>query len=96
MQHLTVADKSVLIGDAIADALVRYAASLGRTNSADDLAIQAIGVDGEEVRLLLLLNSGVTLVAESTESVLPEPDNAAALAYIDRRMAAFELPTNAD
>lgn len=37
MQHLTVADKSVLIGDEVADAPVRYAAHPGRTGSAGTL-----------------------------------------------------------
>lgn len=92
MQHLTVADKSVLIGDRIADALVRYAAHLGNTKSADDVTVRALGVDGEEVDLHLLLNSGVTLASESTDSLLPEPDNSAALAYIDEHLADFELP----
>jgi hypothetical protein len=87
-----VADKSLLIGDEIADALIHYAAHLGRISSADDVPVRALGVDGEEVRLLLLLNSGVTLVAESTDSLLPEPDNADAVAYIAQRLADFELP----
>ncbi|GAA2751259.1 hypothetical protein [Amnibacterium kyonggiense] len=92
MQHLSVAGESLLIGDEVADCLVRYAAHLGRTGGADDVAVRALGVDGEEVRLHLLLNAGVTLVAESTESLLPEPDNAEALASMRTRISAFELP----
>jgi hypothetical protein len=92
MQHLTVADKSLLIGDRVAEALVRYAAQLGRTGSADDVAVRALGIDGEEVRLHLLLNSGVTMVTESTDSLLPEPQNDDVVEYIERRLATFELP----
>ena len=96
MQHLTVADKSLLIGDDVADLLVRYAAQLGRTGSADDVTIRALGVDGQEVALHLLLNSGVTLVTESTGSRLPEPDNHEVVEHLRHRLAPFELQGDED
>jgi hypothetical protein len=91
MMHLTVADKSLIIGDRVAVDLVHYAAYLGKRNSADDITIRAIGIDGAEVNLMLLLNSGVTMAVESTTSVLPEPDNDEVIEYMQQRMTDFEV-----
>jgi hypothetical protein len=91
MRHLTIAEKSFLIGDDVADALARYAAHLGQLRSADQVTIRAIGVDGAEVVVQLVLNSGTVLAGESTESTLPEPDNADIVGYIEAQLAQFEL-----
>jgi hypothetical protein len=85
-----IAGKSLLIGDEVADTLVRYAALLGKANSADNVIVRSIGVDGEEVEANYLLNSGTVLVSESTRSTLPEPDNADALAYLQDRLQQYE------
>src|SRR5206468_3672347 len=90
MKHVTIADKSLLIGDDVADMLVRYAALLGKANSADNVVIRSIGIDGEEVEANYLLNSGTVMMAESTHSTLPEPDNADALAYLQERLEDYE------
>jgi hypothetical protein len=75
MKHVTTADKSLLIGDEAAEMLVSYAALLGQHNSADDVTLSAYGSDGDPVEVTFLLNSGTTLVIESSESEVPEPDN---------------------
>ena len=90
MKHVTIADKSLLVGDAVADALVRYAALLGQRNSADTVTIRSIGVDGEQVDAVFLLNSGTVMMAESTNSTLPEPDNNDALAYMQDQLQRYE------
>jgi hypothetical protein len=82
VKHLTVADKSLLVGDDAADLLVEYAKLLGQVSSADSIDLHAIGADGDEVVATFLLNSGVTLVAESTTSQLAEPDNSKAEQYM--------------
>lgn len=90
MKHLTMADKSLLVGDDAADLLVRYAALLAKMQSGDTVTLLAYGVDGAEVEAMFLLNSGTTLMSESTQSELPEPDNADQVAYLRDKIAAFE------
>ena len=88
--HITMAGTSLLVGDEVADALVRYATLLGKVHSADSLIVRSIGWDGQEVEADFLLNSGTVMMAESTTSELPEPDNADALAYLHDRMQRYE------
>jgi hypothetical protein len=90
MHHVTIADTSLLIGDRIAGEVLRYAAHLERVRGADDVVVRAIGADGAEVTFLLPLGGWTPLVAERTDSSLPEPLNEDALEYIEDRMADFE------
>jgi hypothetical protein len=95
VKHVTIAGKSLLLGDDVADALVRYATLLGSAGGADSVTIRSIGADGEEVEAAFLLNSGTVLMVESTRSTLPEPDNADALQYMRDQMGrreSYELP----
>jgi hypothetical protein len=88
MKHVTYAQKSLLFGDEAADLLLEYAATLADSNSADTVQIRAFGVDGDEVLATFLLSDGIDLMAESTHSPLPEPDNAEAIEHMRARMAA--------
>jgi hypothetical protein len=90
VKHLTIADKSLLVGDEVANVLVQYATLLGKMNSADNVIIRSIGIDGEEVEANYLLNSGTVMMAESTHSKLPEPENGEALSYMQDRLRHFE------
>lgn len=90
MKHLTYAQKSLLVGDELADALLEYAAMVAASGGADNVEIRGYGVDGEEVVGTLMIGNGIDLMAESTTSPLPEPDNAAALEYLRSRGAAIE------
>jgi hypothetical protein len=82
VKHITFGDKSLLVGDEVADALLEYAAVLASEARGDTVEIHAIGSDGDEVTATFLLGPGVTMMAESSHTNLPEPDNAAALEYI--------------
>jgi hypothetical protein len=93
MKHITYAQKSLLVGDEAADVLLQYAAFLAANGSADNVEIRGVGVDGEEVVATLVLGNGIDLMAETTRSVLPEPDNSAALAYMRERSSAIEGTT---
>src|ERR1700709_602410 len=95
MKHITYSDKSVLVGDEAADALLEYAALLGRKTSADTVQLAIIGPDGNEGVATFLLNSGAVIMAESTNSALPEPDNSEALAYMKERIASGNPPPSA-
>lgn len=95
VKHITISEKSFLVGDEATDLLIRYAALLGKIHSADSVRIRAIGIDGEAVEADFLLNSGTVLMAESSRSQLPEPDNADAVEYMRERISAqedFALP----
>ncbi len=94
MKHITFADKSLLVGDVAADLLLEYASLLGQRGSADTVHLRSIGIDGNEVEATFLLGGGASLMAESTESVLPEPDNADAVMYMRERMMRMTSPHN--
>lgn len=85
-----MAQKSLLIGDAAADAVVRYAALTARSGGGDAITLRAIGVDGEEVAATFLLNAGTVMMVESSRSALPEPDNTEAIAYMTERLNSYE------
>jgi hypothetical protein len=82
MKRITFGDKSLLVGDTAADALLEYAAVLATGAKGDTVEIQAISSDGNEVTATFLLGPGVTMMAETASTKLPEPDNAVALAYM--------------
>jgi len=86
MKHITFSDKSLMSGDEVVDLLLEYAAALARTSDADTVDISAISSDGDEVIATFLLDAGAPLMAETTNSTLPEPDNAEAIAYMRERM----------
>ena len=94
MKHITFADKSLLVGNEAADLLLEYAALLTQRGSGDTVDLRAIGVDGNEVEATFLLGGGASLMAESTESVLPEPDNAQSEMYIREQMMRITSPPN--
>ena len=82
MRHLTYADKSLLVGDAVADMLLQYSAQLASSNVADTVEVHAISSDGDEVDAMFLLGKGAPLMSETTNSQLPEPDNTEAMEYM--------------
>ena len=91
MQHLTTAEKSLLVGDRTADLLMEYAALVAQIKAGDSIKINALGADGDEVVATLLLNSGTTMVAETTTSTQREPDNAEVDQYLQDRLAAYNV-----
>jgi hypothetical protein len=94
MKHVTMADKSLLMGDEAADTLVKYAAMVAQIGGGDAVTLRALGMDGEDVSVSFLLNSGTVMLSESTFSNLPEPDNSEPVAYMRSRIGAFESPGN--
>jgi hypothetical protein len=75
MKHITYADKSLLVGDEAADLLTEYSAALARAGSADTVTLSAYGADGSDVEGTFVLGQGTVLMAETTNSSIPEPDN---------------------
>jgi hypothetical protein len=91
MHHMTMAEKSLLIGDRAAALLAEYAALIAKTGSGDAVQIHAYGVDGEEVVATAVLNSGTVLMVESTRSTLPEPDNTLLETYLQGRLDGYTV-----
>jgi hypothetical protein len=89
MKHLTYADQSFLIGDEAADALIRFSALLAEKGHADAVSLQAIGNDGDAMVVSLVLGSGTNLMAATTSSTIPEPDNSEGLAYMNEKIRAL-------
>jgi hypothetical protein len=82
MMHMTFADKSLLIGDDVADLLVEYSAVLAEAGQADSLTVNAYSSDGQKVTAKFALSEGAPIMAESTQTDLPDPDNSEAEAYL--------------
>jgi hypothetical protein len=87
-----MADKDLLVGDLAADTIVEYAALLARQSSGDTVELHAVSGDGDEVVATLLLNSGTSLMVETTHSSLQEPDNSAAVEYMRAQMQLIQSP----
>lgn len=82
MMHMTFADKSLLIGIDVADLLVDYSAVLAEAGQADSLTVNAYSSDGQKVTAKFALSEGAPIMAESTQTDLPDPDNSEAEAYL--------------
>ncbi|WP_291039127.1 hypothetical protein [Herbiconiux sp.] len=94
MKHITYSDKSLLVGDAAADAIVEYAALLARHGSADTVTLNAYGADGGDVEATFVLDTGTVLMAETTESSIPEPDNSRAVQEMQEKTRQLECPAS--
>jgi hypothetical protein len=94
VKHLTMAEKSLLIGDTEADLLVEYAALIARLRSGDHVRMNALSPQGEAVVVDVLLNAGTVLLVETTHSEFPDLDNTEAIAAMRSRMAAYDLPVD--
>jgi hypothetical protein len=95
MMHITYAEKSLLVGDIVADLVLEYGAKLADQGRADTVTLHAIGADGDEVVAKLLLDSGSNLMAESTNATYGEPDNAGTESYIREQMSLLSSPRTA-
>ena len=93
MMHVTYAGKSILTGDEVADLLVQYAAVLADSRSGDSVKVRGISGEGNEVVAHYLLDTGAPLMAETTHSTLPEPDNDEVVDYMRRKLREFSSPS---
>ena len=86
MQHITYAEKTLFVDDETAETLVEYAALLGSEQQADTVSIAVVGEDGNEAIASFVLNSGTSIMAETTNSPLEPPKNEEAVEYMRARM----------
>ena len=92
MKHVTYADQSVLVGDEAADVLLRFAAVVADGGRADTVSLNAIASDGELVVSTFLIGTGTNLMAETTSSPLPEPNNQEAIEYMNEKVRQLVTP----
>jgi hypothetical protein len=92
VKHVTFADKSILVDDQTADVILEYAALLARAGDADNVTIHGFNSDGQEVEATMLLDAGAPLMAESTHTSLPDPDNEAVLSYMREQVIRRSSP----
>jgi hypothetical protein len=76
----------------VADVLTEYAALIARRGLGDRVTLKAVGSDGDEVVATIVLSNGTTIVTESSRNQLPEPDNAAAVAYMRNQIRRVTSP----
>jgi hypothetical protein len=86
MKHVTFGEKALFVGDTAADTLMEYARVLSRTSGADSVTLRAISADGNTVEAAFLLNSGSSLMVESTNSEVIAPENDEAVDYMQGRI----------
>ena len=92
MKHLSFADKTLFVDDATADALVEYAGLLAAQQSGDTVTVRAIGGDGNEVEVSLVLNAGTNLATETTTGAMEPPGNPTEVAYMQERIELIRNP----
>ena len=92
MKHITTAEKSLLVGDEAADLLLEYAAALAQANTADTLTLSAYGDDGDPVEVTFVLNSGTSILGQTSASAVEEPDNQQAVDYMRERLERIVSP----
>jgi hypothetical protein len=93
MRHVTLAHTSVLIGDEAADLLLDYAALVAQLGRGDSVRLNAVAMGGGDVSIGVLLNSGSSMLVESSACALPEPENALAVAYLRSKLAQYDVGT---
>ncbi|WP_104176432.1 hypothetical protein [Cryobacterium sp. Y50] len=87
MMNLTFVGKSLLVGDEVAELVVEYAAMLARSGGVDTVRLMAYSVGGDDVQALLLLSQGAPIMAETSHTDRPEPDNRDIVSYMRQRLA---------
>jgi len=92
MKHVTYAEKSLLMGDEVVDLMMEYAVLLANQASADSVDVSAIGSDGDSVTATFLIGPATIMVAETSRSRLPEPDNDSAVTYLKEHIGLIKSP----
>jgi hypothetical protein len=92
MKHVMYAEKSLLMDDASADALIDYAAALAHIAGGDTVRLWAVGDDGNEVEVSFLLNSATVLIVESASADLKVRGNHDAVTAMRRKSDLIRNP----
>lgn len=87
MKYVTYGQRSVMLGDDAAHALLGYATALASAGRADHVTVRTVGLDGEEDDVTLLLSRGLPLMIEPASLSTGEPDNDSLIAELRQRTA---------
>jgi len=91
MKQLRYGERTWLVGDAIADAVLEHAAALGRADLAEHIAIDVLDINGTPERVDFLLGPATMMTAEPVPEEFEDPDNTEA----ERLMRARTAELNA-
>ncbi|WP_152607165.1 hypothetical protein [Clavibacter michiganensis] len=87
MKHVTYAEKTLLVGDEMADVMMEWSAALASDGAAEALVVAAISGDGDDVLATFQIGAGSPVMVETSSTTLPEPDNAG---VVDRLRTLLE------
>ena len=76
MKQLRYGERTWLVGDAIADALLDHAAALARADLAEHVALDVLDINGMPDRVEFLLGPATMMTAEPVPEEFEDPDNA--------------------
>lgn len=93
MKLVTYSDRSFVLDDVTADALIEFAAVLISAGEADSVEVNAFSEDDEPTTAKMLLGAGTPIVAETISRNLPEIDNSEAQAHIAEITRRLTKPT---
>lgn len=92
MKRVMYSEKSLLMGDEVVNLMMEYAVVLARTSSADQIDVEAITAEGERVTATFLMGPATIMVAETTQSSYPEPENGAVVSYLREQIGLIKEP----
>lgn len=95
MKRISYGETSWLIGDIAADAVLEYAVELARHESAASIDLVVLDAAGAEQAVRFLLGPATMMMAETTASSFPEPDNAASVTVMSERVESMVHPPSA-
>lgn len=94
---MTYAEKTLLVGDEMADVMMEWSAALATDGAAEALVVAAISGDGDDVVATFQIGVGSPVMVETSTTTLAEPDNAGVVtrlrALLDRRASPRPIAT---
>lgn len=95
MKRIIYGETSWLIGDDAADTVLQYAVELAQRDSAASVDMVVLDGAGSEQVVSFLIGPATMMMAETTWSSLPEPDNTIAVDRMRERLELMVHPPNA-
>jgi hypothetical protein len=95
MKRIIYGETSWLIGDDAADTVLQFAVELAQRDSAAAIDLTVLDAAGAEQTVRFLIGPATMMMAESTGSSFPEPDNTAALDGMRDQLDLMAHPPNA-
>jgi hypothetical protein len=75
MKQLRYGERTWLVGDGIADALLDHAAALARVEQAEHIGINVLDINGTPEHIEFLLGPATMMTAEPVAEEFEDPDN---------------------